>query len=171
MLSEVKTFIFDVDGVLTDGKVILQLDGEQLRTSNIKDGFAIQLAVKRGYKVAIISGGKSEAVRKRFLALGVYDVYLGQSDKLSAYEELLEVYQLNPNEIAYMGDDLPDYQVMEKVGLRACPADAAPEIQALANYISPVKGGYGCGRDLIEKVMRAQDNWFNPNVKDEAHQW
>jgi 3-deoxy-D-manno-octulosonate 8-phosphate phosphatase (KDO 8-P phosphatase) len=171
ILSKITTFIFDVDGVLTDGSVVLFPDGEQVRTMNIKDGFALQLAVKKGYKIAIISGGKSEAVKKRLQGLGIFDIYMGQSDKLDAYLELLSIYNLQPDEIAYMGDDLPDYQILEKVALKTCPADAANEILGLANYVSPYKGGEGCVRDIIEKVMRAQDKWFNPDIKDIAHQW
>lgn len=171
ILNQITTFILDVDGVLTDGSVVLFPDGEQVRTMNIKDGFALQLAVKRGFKVAIISGGKSEAVKKRLQGLGIFDIYMGQSDKLDAFLELLSIYNLNPNEIAYMGDDLPDYQILEKVGLKTCPANAAPEIINLCNYVSPLKGGEGCVRDIIEKVMRTQDKWFNPNIKDIAHQW
>jgi 3-deoxy-D-manno-octulosonate 8-phosphate phosphatase (KDO 8-P phosphatase) len=171
VLTKISTFIFDVDGVLTDGSVVLFPDGEQVRTMNIKDGFALQLAVKKGFKVAIISGGKSEAVKKRLQGLGIFDIYMGQSDKLDAYLELLSIYNLQPDEIAYMGDDLPDYQILEKVALKSCPANAASEILGIANYVSPYHGGDGCVRDIIEKVMRAQDKWFNPDIKDIAHQW
>ena len=171
LLNNITTFIFDVDGVLTNGTVILQPNGDQSRIMNIKDGFALQLAVKKGYRVAVISGGTSETVRKRFAGLGIHDVYLGASEKWEAYQELLITYDLKPEEIAYMGDDIPDYQVLNDAGLGCCPNDAAVEIQQIAKYISPLKGGEGCGRDIIEKVMRAQDKWFNPDVKDLSHQW
>lgn len=170
-LTDITTFIFDIDGVLTDGSVILEPTGEQTRTMNIKDGFALQLAVKRGFKVAIISGGKNEIVRKRFTGLGIHDVYMGASDKWDSFDELKLTYNLKDGEIAYMGDDIPDYEIMSKIALPACPNDAATEIKQISQYISPKAGGKGCVRDLIEKVMRAQDKWFNPEKIDEAKVW
>lgn len=170
-LTKITTFILDIDGVLTDGTVILEPTGDQTRTMNIKDGYALQLAVKRGYKVAIISGGKNEIVRKRFTGLGIHDVYMGASDKWDVFDELKLTYNLSNDEIAYMGDDIPDYEIMSKIGLPACPNDAATEIKSISQYISPINGGKGCVRDLIEKVLRAQDKWFNPNVNDEAKVW
>ena len=170
-LTEITTFILDIDGVLTDGTVILEPTGDQTRTMNIKDGYALQLAVKRGYKVAIISGGKNEIVRKRFTGLGIHDVYMGASDKWDVFDELKLTYNLSNDEIAYMGDDIPDYEIMSKIGLPACPNDAETEIKSISQYISPINGGKGCVRDLIEKVLRAQDKWFNPNVNDEAKVW
>ena len=170
-LTEITTFILDIDGVLTDGTVILEPTGDQTRTMNIKDGYALQLAVKRGYKVAIISGGKNEIVRKRFTGLGIHDVYMGASDKWDVFDELKLTYNLSNDEIAYRGDDIPDYEIMRKIGLPACPNDAATEIKSISQYISPINGGKGCVRDLIEKVLRAQDKWFNPNVNDEAKVW
>lgn len=170
-LTQITTFIFDIDGVLTDGSVILEPTGEQTRTMNIKDGFALQLAVKRGYKVAIISGGKNEIVRKRFTGLGIHDVYMGASDKWDSFDELKLTYNLNNDEIAYMGDDIPDYEIMSKIALPTCPADAASEIKSIAQYISPFDGGKGCVRDIIEKVMRAQGKWFNPAKIDDAKVW
>lgn len=171
ILTQIKTIIFDVDGVLTDGTVLLQPNGDQSRRMNIKDGYALQFAVKKGIKIAVISGGKSEMVRKRFNGLGIYDVYLGASEKWDAFDELCITYDLKHEEIAYMGDDIPDYQLIKTVGLGCCPNDAAPEIQEVADYISPIKGGNGCGRDIIEKVMRSQDLWFNPDSKDDSHIW
>ncbi len=162
-LHSINTFIFDVDGVLTDGTVILMPDGDYVRTMNIKDGYAMQAAVKADYRIAVISAGRmSEGVKKRLENLGVQDIYLGVSDKKDAYETILFSYHLKPENIAYMGDDLPDYEVMQCVGLAACPADAAPEIQAIAHYVSPNNGGKGCVRDIIEKVMRLHRKW---NVK------
>ena len=170
-LTDITTFIFDIDGVLTDGSVILEPTGEQTRTMNIKDGFALQLAVKRGFKVAIISGGKNEIVRKRFTGLGIHDVYMGASDKWDSFDELKLTYNLKDNEIAYMGDDIPDFEIMSKISLPACPNDAATEIKQISQYISPITGGKGCVRDFIEKVMRAQGKWFNPEKIDEAKVW
>jgi len=170
-LADITTFIFDIDGVLTDGSVILEPTGEQTRTMNIKDGFALQLAVKRGFKVAIISGGKNEIVRKRFTSLGIHDVYMGASDKWDSFDELKLTYNLKDNEIAYMGDDIPDFEIMSKISLPACPNDAATEIKQISQYISPITGGKGCVRDFIEKVMRAQGKWFNPEKIDEAKVW
>lgn len=161
VLTKINTFIFDVDGVLTNGQVIIQESGEQTRIMNIKDGFALQLAVKLGYKVVIISGGKSEAVRKRLQGLGIHDVYLAAADKADVFDEVKITYQLKNEEIAYMGDDIPDFPVMKDVGLPCCPKDAATEILEISKYISDKKGGEGCGRDLIEKVLRAQNKWFD----------
>ena len=161
VLSQITTFIFDVDGVLTNGQVIIQESGEQTRIMNIKDGFALQLAVKLGYKVIIISGGKSEAVKTRLQGLGIHDVYLGAADKADVFDEVKITYNLKNEEIAYMGDDIPDFPVMKDVALPCCPKDAAIEILELSKYISDKKGGEGCGRDIIEKVLRAQKKWFN----------
>lgn len=170
-LTRISTFIFDIDGVLTDGTVILESTGDQTRTMQVKDGYALQLAVKRGYKVAIISGGKNEIVRKRFTGLGIHDVFMGASNKWDSFDELKITYNLKNEEIAYMGDDIPDYEIMSKIGLPTCPNDAATEIKQISQYISPIPGGKGCVRDVIEKVLRAQGKWFNPNVKDEASIW
>ena len=160
-LTRVKAFIFDVDGVLTDGSVTLMPDGDQLRVMNIKDGYALQLAVKKGYKVAIISGGKSEMVRKRLNGLGITDVHLGAHTKIDTYKEYIEIHNLNPEEILYMGDDLPDYEVMQRIGVPTCPNDAAQEIKEISIYVSDKPGGKGCVRDVIEQVMRAHGNWFD----------
>ncbi|MBA3972010.1 MAG: HAD-IIIA family hydrolase [Bacteroidetes bacterium] len=160
-LNHVKAFIFDVDGVLTNGSVTLMPDGEQVRVMNIKDGYALQLAVKKGYKIAIISGGRSEMVRKRLNALGINDVYLGIEHKIDSYKEYLEIHNIKPEEILYMGDDLPDYEVMQRVGVPTCPSDSAPEIKDISIYISDKKGGEGAVRDVIEQVMRVQGLWFN----------
>jgi 3-deoxy-D-manno-octulosonate 8-phosphate phosphatase (KDO 8-P phosphatase) len=160
-LVKVKAVILDVDGVLTDGSVILMSDGEQLRTMNIKDGYALQLAVKKGLHVAIISGGRSELVRKRLHGLGVTDVYLGCADKLDAYNELLSVYGIDHDEVMYMGDDMPDYDVMRRVGVPVCPADAAPEIKNLCLYVSNIPGGRGAVRDVLEQLLKVQKKWYD----------
>lgn len=160
-LNRVKAFIFDVDGVLTDGSVTLLPDGEQVRMMNIKDGYALQLAVKKGYLVAIISGGKSEMVRKRLNGLGITEVFLGAHAKMDPYEELLERYKLKPEEVLYMGDDIPDYEVMRHVGVPTCPKDSAPEIKNICVYISDKKGGRGAVRDVMEQVLKAQNKWMD----------
>ena len=158
-LTQIKTFIFDIDGVLTDGKVLINSDGELLRSFDTKDGYAIKCALIKGFKVAVISGGKNEAVRERFQELGVLDIYLGAHHKLEAYQDLLDNYNLNPEEILYIGDDIPDIPVMEKVGLGCCPADAVSDVKAMADYISHKEGGKGCVRELIEQVLRVQGKW------------
>jgi 3-deoxy-D-manno-octulosonate 8-phosphate phosphatase (KDO 8-P phosphatase) len=161
-LREITTLIFDVDGVLTNGDILASNTGEFLRTFNIKDGYALQLAVKKGYHVCIISGGSGEAMQKRFEALGIKNIYLGVSDKVAVFEQILTQYQLTPAEVLYMGDDMPDYNIMKLVGLPTCPADAVEEIKALSTYISPYIGGKTAVRDIIEKVLRNQGKWFDP---------
>lgn len=161
LLPGVKAFVFDVDGVLTDGSVTLMPDGEQVRKMNIKDGYALQLAVKKGYVVAIISGGKSEMVRKRLNGLGINDIYLGQSDKVEAFKEILEIHRLDASSVLYMGDDIPDFEVMKRVGVPTCPKDAASEIKSLCLYVSEQKGGNGAVRDVIEQVLKVQNKWFD----------
>ena len=159
-LTRISTFIFDIDGVLTDGAIMLMPDGEQLRFMNIKDGYAMQLAIKKGYKIIVISGGTSEVARKRLNRLGISDVYLGADNKVETYNKVLQGLKINASEILYMGDDLPDYEVMKLVGVATCPDDASPEIKNISIYVSDKKGGKGCVRDVIEQVMRVQGNWF-----------
>jgi 3-deoxy-D-manno-octulosonate 8-phosphate phosphatase (KDO 8-P phosphatase) len=159
LLPKIKTFIFDVDGVLTDGKILINSDGELLRSFDTKDGYAMKCALVKGFKIAIITGGRNEAVRERFKELGVIDIYLGAHHKLDAYQDLMDNYNLNPEEILYIGDDIPDIPVMEKVGLGCCPADAASDVKAIADYVSHKKGGEGCVRELIEQVLRVQGKW------------
>ncbi|UKJ09334.1 KdsC family phosphatase [Solitalea lacus] len=158
-LQEITTFIFDVDGVLTDGSVLVTEDGHHLRSFNIKDGYALQLAVKKGYNVAIISGGTSEGIRKRLENLGIKDVFLGTGKKIDVFESLLAKKNISKEQVLYVGDDIPDYLVMKMVGIAACPNDAVMEIQQIAQYISPYDGGKGCARDVIEKVMKVQGKW------------
>ena len=159
LLPKIKTFIFDVDGVLTDGKILINSDGELLRSFDTKDGYAMKCALVKGFKIVIITGGRNEAVRERFRELGVIDIYLGAHHKLDAYQDLMDNYDLNPEEILYIGDDIPDIPVMEKVGLGCCPADAASDVKAMADYVSHKKGGEGCVRELIEQVLRVQGKW------------
>ncbi len=160
-LSKIKALFFDVDGVLSCETITMHPNGEPMRTVNIKDGYAMQLAVKRGLIVAIISGGKTESIRKRYDGLGVKDVILGAAVKIKSYEELKEKYHLADEEILYMGDDIPDYEILAKCGLPCCPADAASEIKAVCKYISHKNGGMGCGRDVIEQVLKAQGMWMS----------
>jgi 3-deoxy-D-manno-octulosonate 8-phosphate phosphatase (KDO 8-P phosphatase) len=160
-LAHVKALIFDIDGVLTDGSVTLMPDGEQLRRMNIKDGYALQLAVKKGFKVAVISGGRSESARARLNGLGITDVYLSAGVKLDVYENYLLEHDLSDEQVLYMGDDIPDYDVMKRAGVPVCPNDASQEIKAICLYTSARNGGEGCVRDIIEQVMRVQDKWFD----------
>lgn len=160
-LKAVKAFVFDVDGVLSMPEVYLHPSGELMRSMNTKDGYALQYAVKRGYPVAIITGGKSENVALRFRGLGITDIYLASSYKPDDFEDFLFKYDLKPEEVLYMGDDLPDYEVMKKAGVPCCPADAVEEIKAAAHYISPFPGGKGCGRDVIEQVLRLHGRWMD----------
>jgi 3-deoxy-D-manno-octulosonate 8-phosphate phosphatase (KDO 8-P phosphatase) len=158
-LMKVKAFVFDVDGVLSLQVIPIHPSGEPMRTANIKDGFVIQLAVKMGYPVAIITGGNTDAVRKRYHNLGVPDVYMGVSDKMSYFSAWMEKHQLQPENVLYMGDDLPDYEVMKQVGVPVCPSDAVEEVKSLCKYISHLKGGEGCVRDVMEQVLRAHGRW------------
>jgi 3-deoxy-D-manno-octulosonate 8-phosphate phosphatase (KDO 8-P phosphatase) len=161
LLTRVTTFVFDYDGVLTDGTILIDRDGELLRTANVRDGYAIRQAVNKGYRVAIISGGRTESVRKRFEVLGVNDVFLGVSNKLSVFQQFLTENQLQPEEVLFMGDDIPDFELMQAAGVATCPSDASEEIKSAAMYISAFPGGRGCARDVIEQVMRVQNKWFD----------
>ncbi len=164
--EKIKTFMFDVDGVLTDGSVLLIPGGEQVRKMYVRDGYALQLAIKSGYRIAIITGGSSEETRTRLEKLGVKDVFLSVENKLEVYTNYIKEHKLDPEEIMYMGDDIPDYQVMVNAGLACCPSDADHEIKAIADYVSDKSGGRGCVRDVIEKTMRVQGSWFSTVVDD-----
>ena len=159
LLPNINTFIFDVDGVLTNGMLTIMPDGELVRHMNVKDGYAMKNALNKGYRICIISGGTNEGVRDRLSALGIEDIYLGAHDKIKQYETLLKKHNLRSENILYMGDDVPDYPVMKLVGLAACPNDAVREIQEVSTYISDKKGGEGCVRDVIEQVLRVQGKW------------
>lgn len=167
-LKKIRAFAFDVDGVLSTNNVMLIEGGQPCRTANIKDGYALQHAVKCGLEIAIITGGKSQAVRTRYEGLGIQHVFLGTSVKLIKYNEWLTENNLTHDEVLYMGDDIPDYEVMQQCGCACCPADAATEIKQIATYISPIKGGHGCVRDVIEQVLRAQGKWM---TNAEAFGW
>ena len=166
-LKKVNTFIFDYDGVLTEGTIIMTEQGEALRISNIKDGYALQLAVKMGYRIAIISGARSKSMEHRLKALQITDVFLGVGNKLETFHTYLRNNSIDPSEVLFMGDDIPDYQIMREVGMPTCPADAAEEIKKSARYISHVPGGKGCVRDVIEQVMKVQGKWMT----DDAFFW
>ena len=167
-LTKIRAIIFDIDGVLSAETINLSADGVPLRTVNIKDGYAIQLAVKLGLRIAILSGAKVDSIRVRYEGLGVQDVYLGCAVKIATYNEFLSKYGLNDDEIMYMGDDIPDMEIMRRVGCPVCPNDACPEIKSVSLYVSHLKGGYGCGRDVIEQVLRAQGKWV---MNEKAFGW
>lgn len=160
-LKRIRALVFDIDGVLSMNNVSIGSDGMPERTANIKDGYALQLAMKCGLKIAIITGGRSKSVRERYMGLGITDIFQGVSMKLDAYSDWLISEGLKDEEVLYMGDDIPDYEVMSQCGLPVCPADAAPEIRDISRYISPICGGQGCVRDVIEQVLRAQGHWMN----------
>ena len=160
-LSKIRALIFDVDGVLSSGTVSMDNEGQPLRTLNVKDGYALQLAVKKGLQLGIISGGKGEQIRQRYEYLHVQHIYLGSHVKTKDLDEILQKTGIQPEVVLYMGDDIPDYELMLKVGLPCCPADACPEIKAISRYVSPFNGGYGCARDVVEQVMKAQGLWMS----------
>ena len=155
----IKTFVFDIDGVLTDGNLLILADGQQARQMSIKDGYALQLAIKKGYRVVVISGAQQDAVKLRLEKLGVTDVFLKIENKKEKLQEYVQQHQLQWNEILFMGDDIPDYTVMQLVGLPCCPTDAAIEIKEISVYITHLEGGKGCARDVIEKVLKLNADW------------
>ncbi len=166
-LKNIKAFVFDYDGVLSDGYVITTGDGEVFRTTSVKDGYALQLARKKGYRIAVISGARSEAMVHRMKALHITDVFMGVDDKLDVFKKYLQKNGLTPEQVLYMGDDIPDYRVMKAAGIATCPADAAEEIKSVSKYISHFQGGRGCVRDVIEQVLKIQNQWMN----DDGYQW
>lgn len=159
-LNHVDTFIFDIDGVLTDGSIQVSTQGELLRTMNIKDGYALKTAQLAGYQVCVISGGTNEGVRLRLRALGITNIFLGVQDKVEKLEGFFDIYNINPENVLYMGDDIPDLYPMKLVGMPCCPQDAAAEIKEISRYVSHKKGGKGCVRDVIEQVMKVQGKWL-----------
>ena len=160
-LNDITTFIFDVDGVLTDGTVTVTTSGEMLRTMNIKDGYALKTAVDKGYNVCIISGGSNEGVRLRLQGLGIKDIYLGAHNKIEQLNDYFTAHNIKSDQTLYMGDDIPDLPVMKLVALPCCPQDAVPEIKNVSKYISHKDGGKGAVRDVIEQVLKVQGNWNN----------
>ena len=167
-LTKIKAIVFDIDGVLSAETITLSAEGEPLRTVNIKDGYALRLAVKLGLRIAIMTGAKTQAVRLRYEGLGVEDVYIGCAVKIKTYDEFLQRYGLLDAEVMYMGDDIPDLEIMRRVGCPVCPADACPEVKEVSRYISHLCGGYGCGRDVIEQTLRAQGKWV---MNEKAFGW
>jgi 3-deoxy-D-manno-octulosonate 8-phosphate phosphatase (KDO 8-P phosphatase) len=166
-LTKIKAFIFDLDGVLSPVTISMHPSGEPMRTVNVRDGYAMQLAAKNSYTLGIITGGESDAIRKRFKSLGFKYIYTKSKNKIIDFRNFLQKTGFELEEICYLGDDIPDYEVMQIVGLPACPADAVPEIKNISRYISPVEGGAGVGRDIIEQVMQAQGKW----MQDGAFLW
>ena len=164
-LHEIKAFVFDYDGVISDGNIWSANDTIIVRSGNVKDGYAMQYALRKGYLIAILSGGSGDSIRSRMKMLGVEDVYLGSHRKKEIFEDFLKDKQLLPEQVLYVGDDIPDYDVMRLAGVSACPADAAEEIKAVADYISHKNGGCGCVRDVIEQVLRLQGKWFHEDAK------
>mgnify|MGYP000009537442 FL=1 len=160
-LTKIRAIAFDVDGVLSSSTVGLASDGQPARTVNIKDGYALQLAAKSGLQLAIITGGQSEAIRMRYEKLGIADIYMGVAVKIKTFQAWLDTHRLKADEVAFMGDDIPDYEVMKACGCPCCPADAAPEIKDIATYVSPRLGGDGCVRDVVEQILRAQGKWMS----------
>ena len=160
-LQAIKAIIFDVDGVLSLNTIQMSADGMPIRTVNIKDGYAIQLAIKLGLKLSIISGGTDKGVEERYRKLGMTDVFMSCSTKIDVLHEYLATHQLTPEEVIYVGDDIPDYEIMKIVGCPCCPADACSDIKELSLYVSPYNGGEGCARDIIEQVLRAQGHWLS----------
>ena len=167
-LKKIHVLMFDVDGVLSAETISLHPGGEPMRTVNIKDGYAIQLSQKVGLPIVIITGGTTASVRKRYEHLGVTDIYMGSAVKIKVYEQVLRKYGIGDDAVLYMGDDIPDYEVMRRVGCPCCPADACPDIRDISIYISDRKGGYGCARDVIEQVLRAQGKWL---ADEQAFGW
>lgn len=159
LFTQITTVVLDVDGVLTNGEILLVPGAEPVRKMHSKDGYALQLAVRNGIRVAIITGGGSPDVKHRLQQVGITDIYMRASNKMEAYEDLKLCYDLKDEEILYMGDDLPDYDVMKRVALACAPQDAAPEIKSIAEYVSPVKGGEGCVRDVLEQLLKIHGLW------------
>lgn len=160
LMATITTFVFDVDGVLTDGTILVTENGNMLRNMNIKDGYALKTAVESGYRVVIISGGSNEGVKIRLQNLGIADVFLGVSNKITVLNDYCATHKLKKENLLYMGDDLPDYEVMQHVGLATCPQNAVPEIKAVSSYVSHIDGGKGCARDVIEQVLKVQGKWL-----------
>lgn len=160
-LQDIRAMVFDVDGVLTDGKIMLMPDGSMTRSMNVHDGYAMQLALKKGIHIGIITGGRDPQVVERLKKLGITDIYLGSSYKKEDFEDFLYKFNLKADQVLYMGDDIPDIEVMEMSGLACAPQDARPENRDIADYISPINGGAGCVRDIIEQLLKVQGLWMN----------
>jgi 3-deoxy-D-manno-octulosonate 8-phosphate phosphatase (KDO 8-P phosphatase) len=160
-LQHIKAMVFDVDGVFTNGRIYVSGDGYQTRSMNVKDGYSIHYAHKKGYIIGVITGGKCPSIRQRFNDLSIEDVYIASSDKMKDLESFMTKHNLSFDDILYMGDDLPDFVVMSKVRLAVCPADAAHEIKEICHYVSPFAGGDGCVRDVVEQLLKVHGNWMH----------
>ena len=158
-LRTIRIFAFDMDGVLTDGGLWLHADGEWIRRMHIKDGYALQLAVRKGYWVCVISGSHSLPVASSLQKLGLTDIFMGVSDKKECLEAFARSKDIEMSKVLYMGDDIPDMEVMKAAGISCCPSDAAIELREFATYLSPIRGGEGCVRDVIEKVLKLNGHW------------
>lgn len=167
-LKKITTVIFDVDGVLSTSTIQMNAEGTPMRSINIKDGYAIQLAAKQGLRLAIITGGKDDAIMKRYSGLGMTDIYMGCGVKLEVFRNYMREHGIHKEEVIYIGDDIPDYEVMHEVGCPCCPKDACTDIKAISTYVSPVNGGMGCARDILEQVMRAKGLWL---TNEKAFGW
>tara|TARA_B100000941_G_scaffold290394_1_gene272283 strand:- start:1140 stop:1640 length:501 start_codon:yes stop_codon:yes gene_type:complete len=159
-LHQIRAFIFDFDGVFTNGKIILTSKGDVYREINVKDGFSIQFALKKGYKIAVITAGTSNEIKKKLINLGINNVYLGANEKSRFFKDFVKKEKLGKNEILFVGDDIPDIEIMQSVGVSACPNDAAVDVKKISDYISYKKGGDGCIREIIEQVLRVQNKWI-----------
>lgn len=168
-LAKVKAFVFDVDGVFTNNTLLVTEAGELLRTMNARDGLAVKLAVRAGFEVAIITGGKSAGVTRRLKDLGISQIYSGVADKMLPFNDFLDHQNLTPADVLYMGDDLPDLPILKRVGVGAAPADAIPEILEMVDYVSPLAGGAGCVRDIVEKTLKIQQKWDAALVMSQAN--
>ncbi len=166
-LKKINTLIFDYDGVMTDGTVITTETGDQLRSGHVRDGYALHLALKKGYNIAVISGGTSDSISLRLKTLNLTDIFIRVSNKIEIFNQYIKQKNVDASQVLYMGDDIPDYKVMQMAGLPVCPADAAEEIKSISKYISSFKGGHGCVRDIIEQLMKIQGTWMN----DDAFEW
>lgn len=160
-LKDITTFVFDVDGVFTDGSLLITTDGEMLRKMSVKDGYALKVALTKGYNVCIITGGTNEGVRNRLKALGVTDIYMGAHHKIDVLQEYLDIYQIDSGNVLYMGDDIPDIPPMKTVALATCPQNAVMEVKNVCHYISHIQGGHGCVRDVIEQVLKVRGDWMS----------
>jgi 3-deoxy-D-manno-octulosonate 8-phosphate phosphatase (KDO 8-P phosphatase) len=163
-LKEINTFIFDFDGVLSDGRVYVMGDGEQVRATNTKDGYALHYALRKGYRVAIISGGYAESMRERYKKFTGMDIFLSVSNKVELFNQYIAEKGIKRHEVLYMGDDIPDYKSMLLSGVKCCPSDACEEIKSIADYISYQAGGCGAVRDVIEQTLKAQGRWFEEDA-------
>ena len=166
LLPQITTFIFDVDGVFTDGVVLVMPGGQFVRRMNSNDGYAVQYAAKKGYRLVVLTGGNSVDVKAGLEGLGVKDVFLSSHNKEKVYDQYLSDHNLDPQEVLYMGDDIPDFKVLEKSGVATCPADAAEEVKKISDYVSVKKGGKGCVRDVIEQTLKVQGKWFDEDALD-----